>query len=83
MDTHEGRDDAREHVAAELRRLATALDAAGEAVMITDRDGTIEYVNRQFVRQTGYRGEEAIGRRPSILKSGVQDAGFYLSLIHI
>jgi len=60
--------------------LAETLEAAGEAVIITGRDGTIEYVNRAFTEITGYDREEAIGENPRILRSGAQDASFYANL---
>ncbi|MCA1790187.1 MAG: PAS domain S-box protein, partial [Thioalkalivibrio sp.] len=60
--------------------LAKALKAAGESVLITDRDGTIEYVNRAFTEITGYDPEDAIGATPRILQSGEQDESFYANL---
>lgn len=60
--------------------LSSALEVAGESVMITDRGGTIEYVNRAFTEITGYLPEDVIGRDPSILKSGEQDAAFYAQM---
>jgi diguanylate cyclase (GGDEF)-like protein/PAS domain S-box-containing protein len=50
---------------------------ADEGVMITDVDGDILAVNPAFTRITGYSAEEAVGRNPRFLKSGVQDATFY------
>lgn len=58
-------------------RLATALEQADEAFIITTRDGRISYVNEAFERMTGYSRDEAIGNSPSILKSGRQDETFY------
>ena len=58
-------------------RLATAVDQAAEAIVITSTDGTIQYVNPAFERVTGYGEEEAIGQNPRLLKSGVHDEGFY------
>lgn len=66
-----------------LRDLAgfrEAVEHAGHAIMITDRSGTIEYVNSAFERTTGYDESEAVGRRPSILKSGEHDREFYTDL---
>ncbi|MEX2467549.1 MAG: PAS domain-containing protein, partial [Gemmatimonadota bacterium] len=60
--------------------LAKALEAAGESVLITDPDGTIEYVNRAFTEITGFDPEEAIGQTPRILRSGEQDESFYAHL---
>ncbi|WP_162224628.1 PAS domain S-box protein [Halorussus amylolyticus] len=57
-----------------------AVEHAGHAIMLTGRDGTIEYVNPAFEEITGYDEEEAVGKRPSLLKSGVHDAEFYVDL---
>lgn len=62
------------------RRLVTALQATEEAIMITGTNGTIQEVNPAFERLTGYRREEAIGRTPSLLRSGHQDESFYKEL---
>ena len=51
--------------------------SANEGVMITDISGEILAVNPAFTRITGYSTEEAVGRRPSLLKSNVQDESFY------
>ena len=48
-----------------------------EAVMITGVSGDILAVNPAFSRITGYSAEETVGRRPSMLRSGMHDAGFY------
>ncbi len=64
----------------ELRRLTAALEAAGEAIVITDLEGTIQYVNPQFEIQTGYTREEVFGRNPRILKSGYHDDAFYRAM---
>ncbi|MCK5509602.1 MAG: PAS domain S-box protein, partial [Desulfobacterales bacterium] len=61
----------------ELNRLGVAIEQTAESVFITDRDGTIQYVNPAFVRLTGYRRKDAIGQNPRILKSGKHDALFY------
>lgn len=61
----------------EALRLATSLEQADEAFIITGRDGRIAYVNGAFTRMTGYSREEAIGNTPSMLKSGRQDETFY------
>ncbi len=39
-------------------QLAAAIDQAGEAVVITDVDGRIEYANQSFVDQTGWQSDE-------------------------
>ncbi len=65
---------------AQMRKLSGAVEQAADAIMITDRAGTIEYVNPAFERTTGYSRAEAIGRTPRLVKSGRQGAGFYEGL---
>lgn len=55
-------------------------EVAEQAMFITDRDGTIEYVNEAFERITGYSTQEAVGQTPRILKSESQDEPFYEDL---
>lgn len=52
-----------------LRKLSRAVEQSANAVLITDRDGIIEYVNPWFTKITGYSAEEIVGKTPSILKS--------------
>jgi diguanylate cyclase (GGDEF)-like protein/PAS domain S-box-containing protein len=61
----------------QLRLLSTALASAGNGVFITDARGRIMWINNAFTRLTGYISAEAIGRAPSLLKSGKQDESFY------
>lgn len=74
--------DISERVKAErqMRLHASALDAAANAILITDRKGTIEWVNPAWTDLTGFTYEEAVGENPRILKSGVQDDEFYADL---
>ncbi len=62
------------------RRLATAVEQAAEAIVVTDTKGNIEYVNPAFERITGYTREEALGQNPGLLKSGEHDQTFYKNL---
>jgi PAS domain S-box-containing protein len=55
-------------------------EASEKAILITDSDGTIQYVNPAFVQMTGYTASEANGRNPRILKSEQQDDEFYAEL---
>lgn len=64
-------------LSARLLLQSTALAAAGNGVMITDRSGAILWVNPAFTALTGYTPEEVLGANPRILKSGRQDAAFY------
>lgn len=60
-----------------LQLAAKVVETANEGIMITGPDGTIEAVNTAFTRITGYSLEEAIGKKPSILKSGRHEQDFY------
>jgi PAS domain S-box-containing protein len=70
---------ARRRAEESLRKLSQALEQSAESVLITDKDGVIEYVNPCFVDLTGYSREEAVGYTPRILKSGKHLLGFYQS----
>ncbi|MGR9044073.1 MAG: PAS domain S-box protein [Gammaproteobacteria bacterium] len=47
-----------------------AVEQSASAVIITDAEGCIEYVNPKFCAMTGYSKEELIGYNPRILQSG-------------
>ncbi len=59
---------------------STALKAAANAIVITDIDGNIQWVNPAFTQLTGYSAEEVLGKNPRILKSGKHDKKFYENL---
>jgi PAS domain S-box-containing protein len=65
---------------AELSKLSEAVEHSPVTVMITDKKGTIEYVNPSFSEVTGYSAKEAIGQNPGILKSGNHPNSFYKDL---
>ncbi len=55
----------------ELLKVRLGMDRANDAVFITNTDGTIIYVNPAFERIYGWKPEEAIGKTPRIIKSGL------------
>ena len=59
-----------------LRLQAAALDSVADAVVITDVDGTISWVNRAFEQYTGTATAEAMGKTVSSLDIGLQDIVF-------
>ena len=63
-----------------LRTFRRAVDASGHAIVITDTDGTIEYVNPAFEASTGYSRAEAVGNTPRLLKSGAMADSHYEQL---
>lgn len=60
-----------------LIRQQQAIEQTSECIVISDSDGTIQYVNPAFEQITGYTHDEVVGRNPRILKSGLHDAAFY------
>lgn len=60
-----------------LHKLSMALEQTADNVIITDRDGIIEYVNPAFETLTGFSREEALGRKPSLVKSSKMDPSYY------
>jgi PAS domain S-box-containing protein len=67
---------ARRRVEEERTRLATAVESAVDAVVITDPHGTIRYVNPAFEKITGHSREEVDGRELSILEGGKNSGPF-------
>ncbi len=61
----------------ERMRLATAIEQAAEAIIITDSNWIIDYVNPAFTAMAGYEGAEAIGEHLRLLKSDQYDRAFY------
>jgi len=55
----------------DLRKLIRAIEQSPVSIVITNTDGTIEYVNPVFFELTGYSPEEVLGENPRILKSGM------------
>ncbi len=56
---------------------ATALESAANAIVLTDCDGKILWINRAFEKLTGFPAEEVAGKDMRILNSGTQDAAFF------
>jgi PAS domain S-box-containing protein len=63
-----------------LRKLTRAVEDNPMAIIITDKEGTIEYVNPKFTDITGYESDEVIGENPSILKSDQHPQEFFKEL---
>ena len=64
----------------QLPRPLVEFEHATECGLRTDPNGVIRAVNAAFVRTTGYTAEDAIGKTPRILNSGLQDEAFYKDL---
>lgn len=70
----------RKRLELQQNRLAAALDAAGEMIIITDADVKIQYVNPAFEYITGYMRDEALGRNPNMLQGERQEEEFYRAM---
>lgn len=55
-------------------------DSTAQGMMVTDKAGIIQKVNGAFTKLTGYSADEAIGKTPSLLRSGRHDDGFYKNM---
>ncbi len=60
----------RKQIESRMYQLSRSMDQSPVSTVITDLNGTIQYVNPKFCQVTGYTEEEAIGQNPRILKSG-------------
>ncbi|KWU49555.1 phosphodiesterase DibA [Pseudomonas palleroniana] len=60
-----------------LQQAAAVFDCTREGVLVTDARGLIVHVNRAFMAITGYSGEDVMGKRPSLFKSGRHSSNFY------
>jgi len=70
----------RQQAEEESRNLLQAVEQSPVTIVITNRNGDIEYVNPSFTRVTGYSRLEAIGQNPRILKSGEVPGEVYQTL---
>lgn len=67
----------RKEIETQLRIQTTAMEAAANGIVITDHQGTIQWVNPALLQITGYDSAELIGQNMRIFKSGQQDADYY------
>ncbi len=64
----------------ESRRLLRAVEQSTASIVITDRDGRIEYANPRAAETTGYSPAELLGQNPRVLKSGEMSPEEYRKL---
>ena len=64
----------------QLKLQSAALEAAAHAVVITDHEGKIVWLNQAFTALTGYSKEEVLGKNPRLLKSGEHSETYYAKL---
>lgn len=66
------------HSESMMRLQRAALEAAANAIVITDRQGTILWANRAFTALSGYSVEEVIDKNPrDLIRSGKETPGLY------
>ncbi|WP_143870517.1 EAL domain-containing protein [Catenovulum sediminis] len=63
-----------------MKQLSSALEQSADLVMITDKNGIIEYVNQALLSVTGYQLEEVIGQTPALFKSKQHNSAFMRKL---
>ena len=71
---------ARKHAEENSLLQSAALEAAANAIAITDINATIQWVNTAWVTLTGYTKEESIGQNPRIIRSETHDPQFYKTM---
>ncbi|MBE9528013.1 MAG: PAS domain S-box protein [Proteobacteria bacterium] len=64
-----------------LRTLSHAIEQIPTSVIITDTEGTIEYVNPKFTENLGYTLGTVMEQNISMLNSELQPASFYADLL--
>lgn len=64
----------------QIRKLSHVVEQSPVSIVITDRDGNIEYTNQHFTELTGFTLEELIGNNPRVLKSGTTTQAEYQAL---
>ncbi len=68
----------RQRVEKDLMRLKRAVQAAGDVIFTTDREGIITYANPEFTRLYGFSANEVVGKQtPRVLKSGLVPPAIY------
>jgi PAS domain S-box-containing protein len=64
----------------ERDRLGIILRNVGDAVVVTDPSGEIEFVNPAWEHLNGYSAKEALGKKANLVKSGEHNADFYFHM---
>lgn len=70
----------RMHKEIQVARFFAAMNQSPNMIMVTDTQGTIEYVSARVEELTGYTAEELVGSNPRMLKSGQTPPETYQNL---
>ncbi|KAF0191512.1 MAG: signal transduction protein [Gammaproteobacteria bacterium] len=65
---------------AQMKKLSGAIEQTADIVLISDREGRVEYVNPAFEAATGYTLAEVKGKKSNVVRSGKHDDAFYQGL---
>lgn len=68
------------HDERELVKLSHALEQSPTAIIITDLDANIEYINKAFSEMTGYTRSEVLGKNPRFLRSDKTSSSVYKTM---
>jgi len=68
--------------ALELRKFSFAVEQSPTVILMTNKSGIIEYVNKKFTELTGYTYQESIGQSPKLLSSGQTTPSTYTKMWH-
>jgi PAS domain S-box-containing protein len=63
-----------------IRLLSSIVEQTADTVVVTNREGVIEYINPALEKVTGYAKDDVLGKTPRVLKSGIHDEQFYRGL---
>jgi len=66
----------------ERSKLAVIVEQSFNAIILTDCDGVIEYVNPAFEKMSGFSFSEAMGKTPSLVKSDQHSTSYYKKMWH-
>ncbi len=61
----------------ELQLISQAIEQTSETIVITDKQGIVQYTNSAFEKLTGYTCAEINGQSTRLFKSGAQTTSFY------
>ncbi|HEY9125283.1 MAG TPA: PAS domain-containing sensor histidine kinase [Bacteroidales bacterium] len=70
------------HLKSVNRSLNSVVENSPASIVITNKQGVIEYVNPIFTKITGYTAEEAIGMHTRVFKSGYHPDEYYKAMWH-
>jgi PAS domain S-box-containing protein len=60
-----------------LLKFKMGIDNSADAIFITEKNGTIEYINHAFEEIYGYPSSKVIGQTARVLKSGLYSKSYY------